>query len=120
MDVTTFAGRRTERTLLLLLRLIPQRVHLIERSDLKRTSLRGKRAFDVGKAALELRIRAAQGMFRIGTDMAREVDQREQEIAGLFSECLGVATIERGLDLVGLLANFVQHRARIVPVETDL
>ena len=59
-------------------------------------------------------------MFRIGADMAREVDQCEQEIAGFLGERLGVATIEGGLDLIGLLANFVQHRARIVPVETDL
>ena len=52
--------------------------------------------------------------------MPREVDQREQEIAGFLGERFGVAMIERGLDLVGLLANLVQHRARIVPVETDL
>ena len=30
-----------------------------------------------------------------------------------------VAAIERGLDLVGFLADFVQHRARVVPVEAD-
>src|SRR5260370_31767435 len=112
--------RRHQENLLFALRLIPQRVHLIERSALKRTPLRRKRAFNVGEAAFELRIRAAQGMFRIGTDMPREVDQREQEIAGLFGERLGVATTEDGLDLVVLLADLLQHRARVVPVETDL
>ena len=51
--------------------------------------------------------------------MARQIDQREQEIAGLGGEFVGVATIERGLDLVGLLADLMQHRARVVPVEAD-
>ena len=35
------------------------------------------------------------------------------------AELIGVAAIEGGFDLVGLLANLVQHRARIVPVEAD-
>ena len=86
----------------------------------ERAALCRKRAFDVAETAFELYARAAQGVFRIGADMPREIDQREQEIAGFFSERFGVATIEGSLDLVGLLANFVQHRARIVPVETDL
>ena len=51
--------------------------------------------------------------------MPRQVDQREQQIAGFGSEFVGVATIERSLDLVGLFADLVQHRARIVPVEAD-
>ena len=51
--------------------------------------------------------------------MARQIDQREQEIAGFLGEFPGVAAIERGLDLVGLLADLVQHCAGIVPVEAD-
>ena len=50
--------------------------------------------------------------------MPREIDGGEQKIAdfggGSFRVC-----IELGLDLVGLLADFSQHRARIVPVEAD-
>ena len=51
--------------------------------------------------------------------MPRQIDQREQEIAGFVREFLGVAAIERGLDLVGFFADLAQHRARIVPVEAD-
>ena len=51
--------------------------------------------------------------------MARQIDQCKQEIAGFFSEFVGIAAIERGFDLVGFLADLVQHRARIVPVEAD-
>ena len=51
--------------------------------------------------------------------MPRQIDQREQEVAGFLGEFIGVAAVERGLDLVGFLADLVQHRARIVPVEAD-
>src|SRR5258705_7323211 len=98
---------RHQQNLLFALRLIPQCVHVGKRSAFQRAAARRQRAFNVGETAFELRIRAAQGMFRIGTDMPREVDQREQEIAGFLGERLGVATIEGGLDLAGLLANFV-------------
>ena len=39
--------------------------------------------------------------------MAGEVDQREQEVAGFFGEFVRVAAVQRGLDLVGLLADLV-------------
>ena len=45
--------------------------------------------------------------FRIGADMPRQIDQREQQIAGFLREFLLVAAVERGLDLVGLLADLV-------------
>jgi hypothetical protein len=51
--------------------------------------------------------------------MPRQIDQREQEIAGFLGEFIGITVVEGSLDLVGLLAYFVQHRARIVPVEAD-
>ena len=51
--------------------------------------------------------------------MAGEVDQREQEIAGLGRKLVLVGGIKRGFDLVGFFPDLVQHRARIVPVETD-
>ena len=101
------------------LRLVPQRVHLGERRALERTALRCQRALDIGKTALEFGVGAAQRGFRIGADMPRQIDQREQEVAGFFREFVGVAAVERRLDLVGLFADLVQHRARIVPVEAD-
>ncbi len=72
---------------------------------LQRASLRRQRALDIGKAALELGVGAAQRGFRIGADVAGQVDQREQEIAGFVREFVGVAAVQRGLDLVGLLAD---------------
>ncbi len=51
--------------------------------------------------------------------MAGEVDQREHQVAGLFRKPLAVVAVERGLDLVGFLADFCQHGARVVPVEAD-
>src|SRR6266511_4061343 len=54
-------------------------------------------------------------------DMAREIDDGEQEIADLFGQAGAVrlAEGERALDLVGFLADFREHGARIVPVEAD-
>ena len=51
--------------------------------------------------------------------MARQIDQRKQEIAGFFSEFVGIVAVERGFDFVGLFANLAEHRTRIVPIETD-
>ncbi len=51
--------------------------------------------------------------------MAGQVDQREQEVAGFFSELVRIAAVQRCFDLVSLLADLAQHRAGIVPVEAD-
>ena len=78
-----------------------------------------QRPFDIAETALELGVGAAKRKFRIDAGMPRQIDQREHEIAGFVSQFAGIAAIEGGFDLVGFLANFVQHRARIVPVEAD-
>jgi hypothetical protein len=41
--------------------------------------------------------------------MPRQIDHREQEVAGFLLELVGTALIERGFDLVGLLANLAQQ-----------
>ena len=87
------------------LRLVPQRVHLFERCVLERTALRRERTLDIGEAALELGVGAAQRGFGIGADMAGQVDQREQEVAGFGREFFSVAVVQRRFDLVGLLAD---------------
>ena len=91
--------------LALALRLIPQRVHLLQRCLLERASLRRQRALDIGETALEFGVGAAQRAFGIGADMAGQVDQREQEVAGFVGELFGIAVVQRGLDLVGLFAD---------------
>ena len=101
------------------LRLVPQRVHLFQRCVLERTALRRERTLDIGEAALELGVGAAQRGFRIGADVAGQVDQREQEVAGFGSEFVSVAVVQSRFDLVRLFADLAEHRAGIVPVEAD-
>ncbi len=108
-----------EATSFLRLRLVPQCIHLLQRRAFKGTTLRFKRALDVSKPPLEFRIGTPKRQIGIGADVPREIDKREQEIAGFVGELIGIAPVECGLDLVGLFANFMQHRAGIVPVEAD-
>src|SRR5216683_1117715 len=106
-------------SLLFILRRVPQRVHLGERGAFERAVLRRERAFDIAEAPLEFGVGAAQRQIGIGADMPRQIDQREQEIAGFLGEFVGIAAVERGLDLVGFFADLVEYGARIVPVEAD-
>jgi hypothetical protein len=78
-----------------------------------------ERALDIGETALELGVGAAQCTFGIGADVAGEVDQREQQIAGFIRELFRIAAVQRRFDLVGLFADLGEHRARIVPVEPN-
>src|SRR5262245_5078597 len=81
-------------SLLLLLRrlgLVPQRVHFLERRLAWGLSPRRERLLDRGKAALEFLIGRAQHRLRIGIEMARKVDHREQQIAGLGGRLLALA-----------------------------
>ena len=109
--------RRDDR--FLYLRLVPQCVHFLERCFFERTAPGGEGALDIGKAAFELGVGATQRAFRIGADVARQIDQRKQEIAGFLREFVGIVAVERGFDLVGLLADLAEHRAGVVPVEAD-
>src|SRR5207247_3431991 len=79
-----------------------------------------ERALDRGKPALEVGVGGAQRGFRIGAQMTGEIDHRKQEIADLAGQALLLAFFQRGLDLVGFLANFGEHSTRVVPVEADL
>src|SRR3990170_8974887 len=112
-------GRSGQRPRLFTLGLVPQRVHLAKCGVLQRAALRFQRTFDEGKPALEFAVGGAQCLIGIGADVPRQINQREQEIAGFLGKLLCVAAVERRLDLVSFLANLMQHRARVVPVETD-
>ena len=87
------------------LRLVPQCVHLLPAMRPSSEALRRERPLDIGEAALELGVGAAQRGFGIGADMAGQVDQCEQEVAGFFGEFFSVAAVQRGFDLVGFLAD---------------
>ena len=51
--------------------------------------------------------------------MPGEVDHRKQQIADFGRRVGFVGIIKLGFDFVGFLADFGQHGARVVPVETD-
>ena len=80
--------------------------------------MRRQCALDRCKAALEFLVGLPQQRFRVGVQMAGEIDGGEQEIAN-FGRCTCIVAVERSFDLVGLFANFAQDRARIVPIEAD-
>ena len=99
----------------------PKRVHLLEVGACwaARPALR-ESSFDMGEAALELGIGAAQRGLRIHLQVAREIGDDEQKIADLAVTRLPVANRKRLLDLVRLLAQFGEHGLGVVPVEADL
>ena len=87
--------------------LIPQRIHLSERRVLRRLAFCGERTLDRGKAALEFLVGPPQQRLRVGVQVAGEVYGGEQQIADFgrrISSAWPVA-VQRGLDLVGFLAN---------------
>ena len=104
-EITRYGSLRSQGRQILTLRLVPQRVHLFQRCVLERTALRRERALDIGETALELGVGAAQRAFRIGADVAGQVDQREQEVAGFVSELFRIAVVQRRFDLVSLFAD---------------
>ena len=62
-----------------------------------------------------------QHRLRVCIEVTREVNHGKQQIANLSGGRAFVhfGTIELGFDLIGFLANFSQHRARIVPVKSN-
>src|SRR5258707_2624131 len=88
--------RRVVLHLLLFLRLVPQCIHLIERRRFERASLRRQRALDVGEAAFEFGVGAAQRRFGIGAGMSCQADQLDQHIAIFVAELVGIASVSRG------------------------
>src|SRR5580692_5718254 len=97
---------------------VPQRVHFGERRVLRLFPVGGQCLLDRREAALEFPVGLPQHRFRIGAQMAREIDGGKQKIAD-FAGGRGCVAIERGFDFIGFLADFVQHCPRIVPIEAD-
>ena len=61
--------------------LVPKRVHFGQGGVLRRLAARRQRLLDRGKTPLEFQIGGAQGRFRIGAEMTRQIDHREQQVA---------------------------------------
>ena len=102
----------------LLFRLVPERVHFLERKLGKLSALRLRLLLHVGKAAHEL----VAGLFRrtlgIHLDKARDVRHREDEVADLLLD-IAVAANRRA-DLGKLLLDLVERARNIRPVKADL
>ena len=100
--------------------LVPERVHFRERCVLRR-SCRARpahaRSTENRRSNFRLVCRSnASGSASRWRARLTAANKRSPTSAA----ALGSSPIERRLDLVGLLADFAQHRARIVPVEADL
>src|SRR6185437_4299108 len=115
---------RTRRLCALAVKLFPlRRLHalpggfqLVERFALERRGGRFHRA----ETVLELARGAAQRLFRVDAQVAREIDHREQQIAELVLDArlFGLA-LDLVAQLVELLVDLGEHRRRVLPVEAD-
>ena len=72
--------------LLFAFRLVPQRVHLVERCVFERAALARQRASRCRRSGARTWRWCGAAPFRIGADMAGQIDQREQEIADFVGD----------------------------------
>ena len=101
------------------LRLVPERIHVRERSLRRRNAAAGDLAFDEAKAASNLALvlrTAASGSTptwraRLATANRRSPVSVRDRGAGL--------RVERGFDFGRFFADFVEHKPHVVPVEAD-
>src|SRR5579863_1424661 len=105
---------------LAMLRLVPKRVHLLERSLARPAPFFSEPRFDMREAPLEFGVGAAQRGLGIDFQMAGEIGDDEEKIADLVTNRFLIAEAQRLVDLVRLLAELGENRARVVPVEADL
>ena len=100
-------------------RLLPKRLHLVERGVLEAAPA-ARSASSIAKAALELGVGLAQRRLAVHVQVARQIDRREQQIADLVAQPLGARILlELGADLGDLLVELVEHLRRLRPVEAD-
>src|SRR5208282_4116327 len=97
---------------------VPKRFHLLQCDSAGRQAIARQRLLDEAETPFELGVGLADSRLRIGFYMAGEIRGAEQEIADFVRDSGGVAGLERGFDFIGLLANFFDDEARIIPVET--
>src|ERR1700761_6155245 len=74
----------------------------------------------MAEAALEFGAGSAQCGLGVDGEMAREIDDSEQQVADFARSGVGVARRNFGFDLVELLAQFGEDGARLRPVEPYL
>ena len=99
---------------------LPQRLHFVDGRLFRRSALLGQAGFDVAPAPAELGVGAAQRLFRIHLDEARQVDHHEQQIAQLVFDVRSWAALRARLGELGeLLVEFVEHLLGILPIEAD-
>src|SRR5688572_22740460 len=94
----------------------PQRFQLFERLLAFAAGLL-EPAFDVLEARCELRIRAAQRLFGIDADLAREIGHHEKDVAHLLGHRLEIGLAARFLQLSQFLVEFLQDLVSCRPIE---
>src|SRR6185312_7066827 len=100
--------------------LVPVAIHLLQRSLFRAASLLGQARLHVPEAALELAVGAAQGLFRVHPELARQVRHREQHIAQLVLKPRMRGLVRHfPLQLSDLLSDLAEDRRELGPVETD-
>ena len=104
--------------MLVLFRLVPERVQLGERQVGKVLSLGCGLLLHVRKAAHELVAGLFSGAFRVHLDEARNVRHRENQVADLLLDVAVAAN--RRADLRKLLLYLVERARNVRPVEADL
>ncbi|MND91330.1 hypothetical protein D3C80_834450 [compost metagenome] len=67
----------------------------------------------------EFRIRAAQGIFGIGLDVAADIDEGEDEVAEFVRNLFGFSLRKCLTQFRDFFLDLVEDRSRVRPVETD-
>ena len=94
--------------------LLPQRLHLCERS-----AGQSGMAFDESEALTEFRVGLPQRLLGIHFEFSRKVHQDEQQIADLTFELLRGAAFARLRQFAQLFVQLVEHLAGIFPIEPN-
>ena len=91
--------------------LLPFGLHLVEGGSAFTCAARGERGLDLAEAALELAAGAAQRLFGIGFEAAREIDHREQQVADfVLDPRRRAAEVDLVAQLGDLLGDLVEDR----------
>src|SRR5581483_11243466 len=103
-----------------LLRFFPVSVELFQRElSLPSAVLFLHAFFDVIEALRELVDRPAERALGIDLEVAREIHEREEAIAHLFLDRVGVLLFDGGFELAEFLADLGARALLVLPIEAD-
>ena len=99
--------------------LFPDGIHFVERGLAEGLAFIGEPGFNRVESAGEFFIGRRQGCFRLDTELAREIDDTEQQVANFILDRYPFAMGHSLLEFSGFLADFGKHGRDIGPVKTD-